>query len=285
MAAVLTRADVWADRRRRVTQLRGRYGHARQLLDFFGALLGVQEGAFHDATSSAVGPSHVAAYTAEIVAPAVIDVSVALGPERMRSEMIERLGKRDAREMIEAWMLGGDQPPVERFLARAALGPVLEALPEARGACQLARDALHCPDCGGPPQLSYIGPGPEDLAGGRRYLLCARCSSTWGFPRMRCPGCGEEMSSRLPIFGELGTTSGERGSVVRGLSRAPGPSGAVFPHARIEACETCRRYLLGFDLGEDPDTVPVVDEIGALPLDLVARDKGFSKITPNLMGF
>jgi FdhE protein len=102
---------------------------------------------------------------------------------------------------------------------------------------------------------------------------------------MRCPGCGEEASARLPIFSEHGTASGERGSVVRGLVRASAPSDAVFPHVRIEACETCRSYLLGFDLGIDRDAVVVVDEIGALPLDLYARDRGFTKITTNLMGF
>jgi len=31
--------------------------------------------------------------------------------------------------------------------------------------------------------------------------------------------------------------------------------------------------------------VPVVDELAAIPLDLYAREQGFSKITPNLMGF
>jgi hypothetical protein len=29
----------------------------------------------------------------------------------------------------------------------------------------------------------------------------------------------------------------------------------------------------------------VVDELAALPLDLVARERGFTKIIPNLMGF
>ena len=107
---------------------------------------------------------------------------------------------------------------------------------------------------------------------------------------MTCPGCGEDSSTRLPIFSEEGTSSGERGSVVRGLQgRLPGdsPTGqkAVFPHIRIEACDSCRQYLLNVDLASDPAAVPVVDELAALPLDLYARDRGFSKITPNLMGF
>ena len=107
---------------------------------------------------------------------------------------------------------------------------------------------------------------------------------------MTCPGCGEDSSSRLPIFSEEGTASGERGSVVRGLEGRLGGYGgaqhkAVFPHIRIEACESCRRYLLNIDLAADPAALPVVDELAAVPLDLYAREQGFSKITPNLMGF
>ena len=285
MAAVLAPTDVWADRRRRVAQLRARRGYAHQLLDFYGALLDVQKTSFQRAVESSPDPSHVAAFAAEVVAPGVIDVSVAVGPERMRSELMDRLEARDAREMIEAWMRGDEQPPVDRFLARAVIGPVLEALPEARAACAGPRDGLHCPECGGPPQLSYLAPAPEDLATGRRQLLCARCGASWGYPRMTCAGCGEETSANLPIFSEMGTASGERGSVVRGLGRPAPSADAMFPHVRIEACETCRRYLLSFDLGVDRDSVPVVDEIGALPLDLYARDRGFTKITTNLMGF
>jgi FdhE protein len=107
---------------------------------------------------------------------------------------------------------------------------------------------------------------------------------------MTCPGCGEDSSSRLTIFSEEGTASGERGSVVRGLEGRLGgqrvaAGKAVFPHIRIEACETCRRYLLNVDIAADPTAVPVVDELAALPLDLYARERGISKIIPNLMGF
>jgi FdhE protein len=107
---------------------------------------------------------------------------------------------------------------------------------------------------------------------------------------MTCPGCGEDSSSRLPIFSEEGTASGERGSVVRGLEGRLGDHRAaagkpVFPHIRIEGCDTCRRYLLSVDIAADSAAVPVVDELAALPLDLYARERGFSKIIPNLMGF
>jgi FdhE protein len=206
----------------------------------------------------------------------------------MRSELIHRLETEHPRDIVERWILGGEQPLVDRFLARASLGPVLEAVDAStRRACVGPRDTRHCPECGGPPQLSYFAPAQEDMATGPRYLLCARCGASWGYPRMTCAGCGEDSSAKLTIFSELGTSSGERGSVVRGLphGNTPAKHPAVFPHMRVEACESCRRYLLSIDLVSDPQAVPLVDELAAIPLDLYARDRGFTKITANLMGF
>jgi len=104
---------------------------------------------------------------------------------------------------------------------------------------------------------------------------------------MTCAGCGEEESAKLPVFSEHGTASGERGSVVRGLpgGAAGGPEHAVFPHMRIEACESCRLYILSIDLATERAAVLLVDEMAAIPLDLYARERGFSKVIPNLMGF
>lgn len=286
--AVLAPTETWADRRRRVQELRVRQGFARQLLDFYGALLGVQERAYDEARSASPPASSLGSYVAEVVVPSVLDVSVSTGPERMRSELIHRLETEDARDIVARWIRGEDQPVVDRFLARASAGPVLEALDASvRGACGGPRDARHCPQCGGPPQLSYFAPAQEDIATGPRYLLCARCGASWGYARMTCAGCGESSSAKLTILSELGTASGERGSIVRGLPHENEPTRhpAVFPHMRVEACESCRRYLLTIDLAADPRAVPLVDELAAIPLDLYARDRGFTKITTNLMGF
>jgi rRNA maturation protein Nop10 len=285
--AVATASDVWTERRRRVAELRSRQGFARQLLDFYGALLGVQESAYGDAVAASPPASSLVSFVVEVVVPRVLDVSLAAGPDRLRSDLIHRLEVEDPRRMVERWIANDDQPAVDRYLARASLGPVLEALgSDAAAACAGPRDARHCPACGGPPQLSYFAPATDDLASGPRRLLCARCGAIWTYARMTCPGCGEDASAKLPIFSERGTASGERGSVVRGLPGAMPPDAhAVFPHMRIEACDTCRTYLLSVDLAAAPTAVPVVDELAAIPLDLYARDRGFRKIITNLMGF
>lgn len=284
-------APVRSDRRVRTAELRLRHTFARELLDFYGALLEVQEHAHEEAISARPAARDLVPYVAEMVVPAVVDVSIAAGPAQMRDAVARSLATTNPRDLVAAWVRGEEQVMVDRYLARASLGPVLEALgPEAGASCTGVRDQRHCPSCGGPPQLSYFALPKEDLAAGGRFLLCARCHSSWGYARMTCPGCGEDSSSQLPIFNEEGTASGERGSVVRGLQgRLAGYGGAehraVFPHIRIEACDTCRRYLLNVDLASDSKAVPLVDELAALPLDLYAREQGFSKITPNLMGF
>ena len=124
------------------------------------------------------------------------------------------------------------------------------------------RPSTHCPNCGGLPQLSYFAVSGEALVSGPRYLVCSRCANNWVFSRMTCAGCGESTGTKLPIYQEQ-----ER-----------------FPHVRVDGCQTCKKYLLTFDLRRETRAVPVVDEIASLPLDLFARDQGLTKITPNLMG-
>ncbi len=291
MAKAAVAARPFANRRARTVELRGRHPFAREVLDFYGALLGVQEQAYEEASSARPPAGELVSYVAEMVVPAVVDVTVAAGPLKLRDAVARRLEATDPREFLAAWIGGEDQGMVDRYLARASLAPVLEALgTEAAASCIGERDERHCPTCGGPPQLSYFAIPSEDLAAGGRFLACARCQSSWGYARMKCPACGEDSSSRLPIFSEEGTASGERGSLVRGLEGRLGDRGgvesnAVFPHIRIEGCDSCRHYLLNIDLAADPAAIPEVDELAAVPLDLYARERGFSKIIPNLLGF
>jgi len=288
MAQAAVEVDSWAERRRRTAELRERRPFARELLDFYSAVLVVQQDAYRDAVASRPSAEMLGAYVVELVMPAIADVTIAAGPERLRAAAAGRLEQGDLRAIVNAWMLGEPLPPVDSFLARASTSPVLEALDgRVTAAAADGRSGRRCLRCGGPPQLSFFAPAGEDLATGPRRLVCARCHASWGYARMTCAACGEDSPARLTIFSEEGTASGERGSVIRGLpagaERNPPP--AIFPHVRVEACETCKRYLLNVDVGGDPAAVPLVDELAAIPLDLYARERGFSKITPNLMGF
>jgi FdhE protein len=182
----------------------------------------------------------------------------------LRDGAVALYASANLEEMIQHWLDQQPLNPFETYLARASASPLLEALSPspARGGGQGGGTALHCPNCGGFPQLSYFAVSGEALVSGPRYLVCSRCANNWIFSRMTCAGCGESTGSKLSIFQER----------------------EQFPHVRVDGCKTCRKYLLTFDLRRETRAVPVVDEIAALPLDLYARDKGLTKIAPNLMG-
>src|SRR5438874_5727711 len=101
--------------------------------------------------------------------------------------------------------------------------------PHLAGGVRVGAMSQHCPICGGLPQLSYFAVSGEALVSGPRYLVCSRCANNWVFSRMTCAGCGESTGTKLAIYQEQ-----ER-----------------FLHVRVDGCQTCRKYLLTFDLRRD----------------------------------
>jgi len=102
------------------------------------------------------------------------------------------------------------------------------------------------------------GSGEE---GARRLLACCLCGGEWRFNRILCPSCFEEDPQRLPSF-----------------------QNEKMPSVRIEACETCRRYVKSLDLSLDARPIPEVDDLASLAMDLWATDQGYSRIEPGLAG-
>jgi formate dehydrogenase maturation protein FdhE len=282
-------ADPWTERRRRAADLAARWPFAAEVLEFYRALAGVQAEVYEAAVADRVDPGRVPAYTAARALPPVRDVTISHAPEKLaRAAAGASPGRWE--EAVRVWLADGDLPPVDRYLVRAAAGPVLEALGEDAGkACPGAREDRRCPRCGGPPQVSLFAPSAEDFVTPRRYLECARCAWRWPCARMTCAACGELETRQLPIFAEEGTMLVETaGTVVRGAGGATpaAPAGYVpfFPHMSVHGCRSCGRYLLNVDLSRDARAVPVVDDIAAIPLSLYAAEHGFVKVVPNLMG-
>jgi FdhE protein len=270
-AAVST--NPWPLRRERAAELAERYPHAAEMLRLYQALTAVQEAAYlayFPAPLAGEGQSGgLASFAVGQVLPGVIDVTVERGPRALRDGVIALFATENMEDLIQQWLDQKPLNPMQTYLARASASPLLEVLsphpdPAPQGGRELEAkgSSTHCPNCGGLPQLSYFAVSGEALVSGPRYLVCSQCATNWVFSRMMCAGCGESNGTRLPILQEQ-----ER-----------------FPHVRVDGCQTCRRYLLTLDLRRDTRAVPVVDEIAALPLDLYARDQGFTKITPNLMG-
>lgn len=151
-------------------------------------------------------------------------------------------------------LLPEDQPDPARAFFNAVLSQ--QAAPPA--AASTVQFTCICPACRRPPLLAILRPEGD---GGKRSLLCGRCSTEWEFRRLLCPHCGEENQSKLAVY----TTE-------------------AFPHVRVEACDSCRRYLKTIDLTRNGLAVPEVDELASLALDLWAVDQGYIKIQPNLFG-
>jgi FdhE protein len=171
----------------------------------------------------------------------------------------EREGDSEARSRLLGWWCG-DGESGEDYLSRAMLRPYVEVLAR----LGVAPDRLHrprlCPFCGGSPWIAARRTDAE-AAGARRLLGCALCGGEWPLGRILCPSCAELDPSKLPTF------------------QSP-----RYPAARIEACETCRRYVKSIDLTVDGRAIPEIDDLVSLGMDLWAAEEGFERIEPGLAG-
>lgn len=255
-------AQTYAERRGRAADLSRRRPYAADVLRLYLAVAQVQETAAERALESGPASVHeLPEWVAEHVMPEMIAAAVAGGPEPLATAAQALLYGRDLAEPVAAWLDGEDQPAAETFLARAAASAVLEVRADLRvpPAEPLPQ---RCPSCGGLPQVAFFGMSGEALLTAPRYLQCSRCASAWTYSRMVCAGCGEEDTTLLPVLADHD----------------------VFAHLRVDACQSCRGYLVTVDLPKDPAALPLVDELTAIPLDLAARERGFHKITANLVG-
>ena len=263
MPATMSKPD-WEKRIRRARELAAQYPSAAQVLEFYAEIAAFQKHVFDAVAAENLQPDPVRPLAEQLVRPAALKSFPAL------VELVEKKGPpglaQAARELrhpdAEQWraLLGSplDDDERHRFFARACLQPVAECLAFNSKVQFSGYTGSHCPVCGGRPQLGVLRPEGE---GGKRSLICSRCSTEWDFRRILCPNCAEEDHARLPRF-----------------------SADEFPHLRVEACDTCKRYLKSVDLTINGLAVPVVDEIAAASLDMWAADHGYQKIELNLMG-
>jgi FdhE protein len=169
-------------------------------------------------------------------------------------------------ELLSTWL---DDPslldPRFGFWIGAGCAPILETA--AAAATLPPREQWNgaaCPVCGGPPQVSVIAEqSGEFMAGSPRWLVCSRCATWWPFARAVCPACGEDDSRKLAAY------------AVEDLEPA-----------RIDACDACRAYIKSFDLRRPGgrDTVPLVDDVATLALDLWAHEQGLHRSARSLAG-
>ena len=277
MSAVAERTTAYADRRKRAAELAERYDFAREPLALCGAVAEAQERVFERARVDRPNVDELAAYVVRSALPDVMGAVMGAGTETLREAVLLRFHEGDLERMVTSWLRGEAQDGTDVFLARAATAPVLEAVPDlsqGENPLQPTRSsqgenplqppgARFCPACGGAPQVSVFLDSGEALVTGQRRLICARCANDWAYPRMTCVACGETEGSRLVVLADP----------------------EQLPHLRVDACERCKRYIVSVDARLEGRAVPIVDELAAIPLDITAVERGFTKVTPNLMGF
>lgn len=177
--------------------------------------------------------------------PAILDYVETNGTPELRAHA-STLRAEGVSRLVESYRQGQQLEPWEVFFARAFLQPATEH----------ASDP--CPYCGSRPQVSVLRPAYD---GAKRSLVCAICASEWDYRRILCPRCNEARFDELPVY-----------------------SFDQFDHVRVEACESCKGYLLSIDMSRRPEPIPIVDELAAIPLNLWAKDQGYEKLEPNLLG-
>ena len=136
------------------------------------------------------------------------------------------------------------QPIAEHFAANAEMLPPQQRLPI-------------CPFCGRKPVCGVLRPEGD---GAKRSLICSFCNTEWDYRRLICPACEQEAIEKLPVY-----TADE------------------FAYIRVEACDVCKAFVKTVDLTKDGRPIPIVDEIGSLPLTLWAEEKGYHKLQTNLL--
>jgi formate dehydrogenase maturation protein FdhE len=294
MTVTLSAPPTYERRSQRAAELAQRWAFAAEVLGFYAALLEVQESAYARARREMPAPEDTAAYAARNVMPRIVEVATVKGPPLLQQGVLERFDSIDLEAVCGAWLRGEPLDAFDRFLARAATAPLLEALGSLAGAaCQGERDERHCPVCGGQPQLAYFAVSDDDLVTPHRYLECSRCAASWAFARMTCASCGETESDRLLIFSERGSLEGEMsGRTIRKAELDAVPDESLrsatapqFAHMRVDGCASCSRYLISIDAGRNRHAVPVVDELAAIPFSLYARERGLTKLIANQLGF
>ncbi len=198
-----------------------------------------------------------------IVEPAlaVLRYAAESGPEALSAEATARL--RDSPATARTRMLvywAGDVSSREDYLTRATLRPYVELLRAAGVAPDRSCRDGRCPFCAGAPGMGVRREG-STMEGAKRALACSLCGAEWPFGRILCPSCSEQRPEKLPSF-----------------------QSEKHPAVRIEACETCRRYVKSIDLSEDARPIPEVDDLVSIAMDLWALEQGYERLEPGLAG-
>jgi FdhE protein len=268
-------ARAWDARIARVEELAAKFPFAAELLTFYVPVARLQKELAAQYASKSASPSrwsfgaalrqHLEPAAVLPQFPRFLSQVASIAPPPLAAFAGE-LGGKPAGEMqqllAEYWEKGCRFEPVldepGAFCARAFLQPYAEYLADASELPPPSFSRGSCPLCDGLPQLGILRPEGD---GARRSLLCSFCGVEWEYRRILCPSCDEDDEKKLCVY-----------------------AAKEFDYLRVEACESCKIYIVTVDLSKDGRAVPVVDELAALPLSLWAGEQGYAKVQKNILG-
>lgn len=154
-----------------------------------------------------------------------------------------------------------DAPSLVRFLVQGSLTPSLEEVSSLLAEHHNNEEPWefgHCPHCGSLPLMAALREKE-----GFRHLTCSFCRAEYRAKRLQCAFCGEENHEKLEYF------------------KAEGENGF-----EVHVCRTCNCYIKTTDFREfDSVSIPVLDDLESLALDILAREQGLSRPTLSAWGF
>lgn len=258
----------WQRRILRAEELSAQYSFAAEILRFYAVIARFQERFFREIGNLRGRLESGAATRSEVFTwPLPRDV---IRPFGEFLSVVEQNGPAALREAARELRQGGEDTGVQflatfwdgseisgpaDFLARAFLQPYAAGI---RSNARWSGPTPYlCPFCKRKPGLGVLRPLGD---GGQRSLICSFCLAEWEFRRIVCPGCGEENHAKLPVY-----------------------TAEDLKHVRVEACDSCRTYIKTVDMTKSGLAEPIVDEMAAIPLDVWAREQGYTKLQSNLM--
>ncbi|HDQ40368.1 MAG TPA: formate dehydrogenase accessory protein FdhE [Desulfonatronum sp.] len=166
------------------------------------------------------------------------------------------------KDVFEAWAKKTPGAPrLMFFLVQSSLAPFLEGLAHRIQESTPAQNLWehgHCPVCGSLPFISRL-----ENKEGLRKMFCSFCRSDYRVPRLGCVFCGEKDFKKLRYF-----------------------EAEQEPGFRVDLCDQCKMCIKTVDFRNmDRVSVPVLDDLESLTLDVLAQSKGFVRPTLSAWGF
>jgi len=244
--------DVFEKRIRRAETLLATWEFATQILSFFRPIAEIQRDLFLSRETEIKTRLH-----SRLWEHVCTRGPAALADDAKRMKPGDLLGIELS---LSSWIDPPSDPAGQFFLQVLAQVESADPLSKELREASSVNPSGTCPHCQLPPIVSVLREDKQaDTV--RRTLLCPRSCNEWDFSRVLCPSCEEERPEKLPRL-----------------------TAQEIPWMRVEACDSCHKYIKSVDLTLNWEAEPLVDELASTPLDVIAREHGYVKIAPNLAG-